>query len=124
MPNWAEVEGCDEKRCTAVNGDPITLSGELPVTVGGSSLTTRLTARVGFLNLEMTLPKDVINGCNAFPNGCPLTLGQTEHIKSTFVVAAPFANISPTIELSLTNQRGERVMCVRTKINLVSSQGR
>ena len=121
LPNWAEVEGCNESECVVVNNQPLTLSAELPVIVGASSLTTRVTASWSIINTELELPADVINGCNAFPNGCPLVTGNTETLSSTFVVTAAFSNITPTIEFIMTNEAGERVVCVRTDIRVVDA---
>lgn len=120
VPNWAAVEGCDYESCTVINGGQIVLSAELPVSVAAKSLTTRLAAKVGILNLRLTLPEHVIDGCNAFDASCPLAVGKTEVIRTAFVVSAPLSNINPTIEFSLTNEIGATVMCVRTGIKLIS----
>lgn len=113
------MEGCDESSCTVINGHEITLSAEIDVNVKATQLATRLLASVGILNFELTLPSNVVDGCNAFARGCPLTYGSVERINTTFVVAAALSNIKPTIEFSLSNEVGERVMCVRTRITLV-----
>lgn len=119
VPIWADVEGCDESSCVVTNGSEIMLSAELPVSVGANALTTRLTANVGILNLKMTLPDSVINGCNAFEKGCPIKVGSAEVISTAFVVSAAISNINPVIEFSLTNELGETAMCVRTRIRLI-----
>ena len=103
-----------------VNGAEITLSAELPVIVGASSITTRVDASWSIINTELELPPHVVDGCNAFANGCPITVGSTETISNSFVVTAAFSNITPTIEFIMTNEAGERVICVRTDIRLIS----
>lgn len=120
MPNWAEVEGCNEAECTVVNGAIITLSAELPVSVPANSLTTRVAASWLIINQDLALPDDVKNGCNSFADGCPLTVGRTELIANSFAVQATVSNIRPNIEFIMTNENDERVICVRTAINLIS----
>lgn len=119
-PNWAEVEGCNESECVVVNGATITLSAELPVSVPANALTTRVNAQWAIFNEDLQLPAEVVNGCNSFPGGCPLTVDSTEVISNSFMVAARFSNITPNIEFIMTNEAGERVICVRTSIRVIS----
>ena len=120
LPNWAAVEGCNESECVVVNGSEITLSAELPVVTGANAITTRVSASWSIINTELELPAHVVDGCNSFPNGCPLVTGNTETLTNSFVVTAAFSNITPTIEFIMTNEAGERVICVRTDIRLIS----
>lgn len=120
LPTWAAVEGCSMDGCTVVNGAEITLSAELPVTVGANSLITTVDARWAIIEDQLELPDHVLDGCNAFESGCPLTVGNTEFITNSFVVAARISNITPTIEFAMTNENGEKVICVQTQINLIS----
>lgn len=121
VPQWAEVEGCDMNGCDVVNGQYVHLSAKLDVTVPARDILTRITARWAIINTELDLPDHVADGCNAFSGGCPLVVGSEETIKTSFQVVVPVSNITPTIEFIKTNEAGERVMCVRTVLRVISA---
>lgn len=119
MPEWAAVEGCNMEACNIPNGTPINISAGFAPQVRADALTTRVRAMWSVLDLDMVLPDEVINGCNAFPNGCPVEVGNTYTLAESFTVSVPFDNINPTIQYSKTNENGEPILCVRTQISLV-----
>lgn len=105
--------------CNIPNGSPIRISAGFAPQVRADELTTRVRALWSVLDLDMILPDEVLNGCNAFPNGCPVEVGEFYELREEFTVSVPFDNINPTIQYSKTNEQGVPILCVRTSITLV-----
>lgn len=91
------------------------------VSVPAEALTTRVAAQWAIINSDLALEPEVINGCNSFVGGCPLVPGTERELSNSFEVKATISNISPNIEFSMTNEAGERVVCVRTAVRLISA---
>ena len=119
MPNWVSIDGCNQSGCTVRIGAEVRLSAELPVTVPAKTITTRGTASWKIFNQELDLPSHVRDGCNSFSGGCPLKVGTTQTMNTSFVATSPIRNITPTIEIIMTNESGARVMCLRANVRLV-----
>ena len=118
LPNWIEIPDCDEAGCTVYNGVPVDMTGEIMSLYSAEALTTKLKAFLSIIELPLELPEDIVDGCNAIDGGCPVAAGETRGITANFVVDSTFDNINPDIELSITNETDDLVMCVRTSVTL------
>lgn len=118
LPTSISVKGCDESKCVLYNGLPVQMTGLITTHHDSNELTTSLEAFLGIVTLPMELPEDVVDGCNALEGGCPVSAGETRGLAAEFVVDSPFSGIPVDIELSITNEKEELVMCVRTTIYL------
>lgn len=121
MPEWASINGCTTTSCVIVNGATITFGAGLVVSVPAQTLTTRVAAQWAIINSDLVLQPEVVNGCNSFVGGCPLEVGTERELSNSFQVQASISNISPNIEFSMTNEAGERIVCVRTAVRLISA---
>ena len=113
------IEGCDETGCTIYNNEDIILTGEITSLDDAEKLTVALKATMLGINIPMELPEDIEDGCNALIGGCPVGAGETRDIVTSFMVESTLTNIKPDIELSITNEAGTLVMCVRTTVTLI-----
>lgn len=66
----------------------------------------------------ITPPDKVKDGCNAV--SCPVAAGDFFHLLATVhVTLKPLLwNIVAPLELSLTNEKGQRIMCVQTTVDV------
>lgn len=120
LPKSIEIEGCDESGCTIYNRVPVQMTGVLVSEMDAQELTTTLTAWLSIISLDLELPEDIVDGCNAVEGGCPVSTGEERNISAAFEVDSTFSNISPAIELTLTNEAGDIFMCVRTTVTLMN----
>lgn len=118
MPNYIEVDNCDEKECVVYNLVPVNMNGEITTKHSAQDLTVSLKAFLSIIELPMELPEDMVDGCQAIERNCPVAVNETRGIATTFIVDSPFADITPDIELSIHNELNELVMCVRTTVTL------
>lgn len=115
-PNWVEIAGCDQKACSIRNKGDVILAAELIVGRDSTAIRVKVTAFILGIPVDYELPVDKQNGCNAFETACPIHAGERHEIGTSFILKAPIVGVTPTIELTLTNQDGVQIMCVRTKI--------
>lgn len=118
LPTSISVAGCDETRCVLYNRVPVQITGLITAHHDSHELTTGLKAFLGIVSLPMELPEDVVDGCKALEGGCPVKAGETRGLSAMFVVDSEFSGIKADIELSITNEQKQLVMCLRTSIYL------
>lgn len=105
--------------CSVYRNQYVRLSGELTVTEPANTLHVTLTAFWQLLRINMPLPDEVADGCNAVPS-CPITVGSTIPVATSFSIESPdiLVGASPYIELAAYSDTGNRVLCARVLVTL------
>lgn len=94
------------------------MTGEITSSYNAEELTSSLRAYLGIVPIDLTLPEEIADGCQAVEGNCPISAGETRGIVAFFVVDTTYTKISPSIELKIVNENGELVMCVSTVVTL------
>lgn len=85
-----------------------------------ASLTLHGVAKWLFKEINIPFSKHAKNVCNQVWPPCPLKSGQQIDVKFTFPVNAPFAGITPNVQLHVENERSKPVFCGSMDVTLVS----
>ena len=121
LPNWVAINDCDTSGCRIVRNEPLHVTGEIFSLTHSEALYVQMNAFILGIEMPLELEPEVADGCQVVPTGCPVTAGQTVRIETTTVVEVPdlAVGLSLPVELSVTNENSERVMCVRTTVTIV-----
>lgn len=102
--------------CSIVNFEEVALTAELDIAFTSHALEVELRAYILGIPIDSELPEHVQDGCNMIVAGCPVNAGETHPVATRFAIESPIAGITPTVELTMTNELGQEVLCVQTKI--------
>lgn len=119
MPISADIPGCNYNECRVKNNQYLTGTVTARMPSDAKGLKIRAKANWFFFSYDLPLSNWDSNACNHSSPKCPLKKGQIVTFKIKSGLYAPFSNIKPTVTLTMSNERGQDIMCAKTEIHLV-----
>lgn len=120
QPDWVQIEGCNTLSCTVSRTAPISVRAQVYTIQDSQELDVNMVAIVLGQEVVLGLPEEVSNGCNVV--NCPLIAGNTVMIEASALIEIQEYAVGLTVpvELSATNETGERVFCVNTSVTIAA----
>ncbi|XP_055616771.1 mite group 2 allergen Gly d 2.02-like [Toxorhynchites rutilus septentrionalis] len=120
-PVEVRVVGCTEEPCVIPIGGMVDMDLDFLAARTSSSVAATLDIFLGNFRVPYDLPVEQRDACNFFNNrGCPIEQGEMINYHLSTPASAPFGGITVDLQLQLTGDNGQPLICFRSSARIMA----
>lgn len=119
-PDSVEIDGCSMNRCVVRNQQKVTVFVSTRIPVAAHNLTIHGVVSWFLFSRSIDFSRQNRNLCRRVDPRCPFRGGELIETKFSFLVNAPFAGITPKVQLTVLNEKHRPVFCGSMQVTIVN----
>ncbi|XP_053671885.1 uncharacterized protein LOC128722087 [Anopheles nili] len=122
VPQDVRVVGCTAEPCVVQIGGVVDMDLDFVAPRASTGMRASLNIFLGDFRVPYELPVDQQNACNFLEAGdCPVSAGEFINYHLSTPASAPFAGITVDLQLQLSDDSGEPLICYRSSATIVAA---